>query len=707
MTRRNLLKLGGAAVTLPAMMLQAEDGPSYVRTNSQGAEWSVGNALVERTIRFDAEHGLHTSDWRHKLTGTDFGRRAASARRWGDEFSFRAGDDRLSGRRGFALIGADSMNLAGGKALRLRLRHQGGRFEVAVFYAVYDDHPAVRKWIEITNRAAQAVTLTNLCFESVAAASGPPAEMELWAGYGAAPREIFFTGRVADTALVFRSSRTDEGLVVLNEAPGYLKRTEMASGWGDSIRVMYDTDLFPFARTLAPGESFTSAKSSILFFQDGRGMADRRWVVPSYTSQIILRRGHLARTPWIYNTWEPFERRIDEATCAQLIQVAGKMGMDIFTIDDGWQSEYGSNSENRKNFPGGLQKIRALLDQQHMTLGLWVPLAALSTESPDYRAHPEWVCRDREGRPKFTGTMAGQQAVMCLGSGYRERAVRRLLDLIQTHHPTYLKVDLTTVFNAYGEEPGCTAPGHDHKSWAESLTRIYEGLEYVGERLYREHPEVLVDYTFELWGEKHLIDHALLGVADLDWLSNIEDRGPEQAGPRQARMLLYQRALAIPVETMLIGNLHAATEPIEERFGVAIGSAPLLLGDLRKLSPAQQDWYGEKIRWFKRLRAGASLSDSFFPLGDWAQPGTQTWDGFARLSRGGDGVVVMFRNDSGAKEAVVRLPAPPGAQYTAWSVMGGRVSATVSAEMLQAGWKAPLTDQRRVEVMELSRQEGR
>src|SRR5208283_959860 len=106
---------------------------------------------------------------------------------------------------------------------------------------------------------------------------------------------------------------------------------------------------------------------------------------------------------------------------------------------------------------------------------------------PDYREHPDWVCRDRQGKPKLTGTMAGQQAVMCLGSGYRESAALRLLDLIRIHRPKYLKIDLTTVFNAYGEEPGCSAAGHLHQNWAESLTRIYEGMQYIGERLYREH----------------------------------------------------------------------------------------------------------------------------------------------------------------------------------------------------------------------------
>jgi len=87
-------------------------------------------------------------------------------------------------------------------------------------------------------------------------------------------------------------------------------------------------------------------------------------------------------------------------------------------------------------------------------------------------------------------------------------------------------------------------------------------------------------------------------------------------------MLLYQRALSIPSETMLIGNLRAATRPVEERFGVAIGSGPVLLGDLRDLTAADQQWWGGQVRWFRQLRERARLSDSFFPLGTWQQPGT-------------------------------------------------------------------------------------
>ena len=110
------------------------------------------------------------------------------------------------------------------------------------------------------------------------------------------------------------------------------------------------------------------------------------------------------------------------------------------------------------------------------------------------------------------------------------------------------------------------------------------------DQIYRDHPGVLLDLTFELWGQKHIIDYGLLAAGDLDWLSNVEDGTPGSAGPRQARTLLYLRSLAIPAETMLIGNLQAEMSPIEERLATAMGAGPLFLGDLRKLTAEQHAW---------------------------------------------------------------------------------------------------------------------
>lgn len=227
-------------------------------------------------------------------------------------------------------------------------------------------------------------------------------------------------------------------------------------------------------------------------------------------------------------------------------------------------------------------------------------------------------------------------------------------------------------------------------------------ITYLTGKVYQEHPDVLLDLTFELWGQKHVIDAGLLAAGDLDWMSNVDDTHPDSAGPLQARQLLYQRAASMPVESMLIGNIHAELSTIQERFATAIGSAPLLLGDLRELSPADRQWYHQKISWFKKLRKNTKISESFFPLGSWLQTSPAAWDGFARFARSGNGLIALFRNKSHADEATVKLPLLPAGRYKVRSVISGKdVGIFKNCDWVR-GVPIEFTDAEPVQVLEVA-----
>ncbi len=649
--------------------------PSIVSETLNGERrWTISNGAIRRVIQFHPDSGLVTEEFSALAPRVDFV--SNSPKGFASEFSFRCNNQFCGGGGpGFELSQAPGDEASDGKSLSIGLRHKSIPLEVSVVYAVYDGHPAIRKHLEIRNTGSAKMHLSHLTIESMALSLGPENEVTLLTQYGAIPREIFYTGRSEDAALLLANGRTGNGIAILSEVPGYMKRTEIG-GWDNPnhvrIGVMYDTDIMPFERSIAEGESFTTASVSLIPYCNGGGLNDPHWLLPSYTSKVLMRRVNQHGAPWIYNTWEPFQRTINHDLALKLIDIAGEMGMDIFTIDDGWQQEYGDNAVNMTAFPGGLQPIIAAVESKSMRLGLWIPIASIGGSTPDYRAHPEWAALDQEGKPKITGTAAGPKAVMCMASAYREAAAARIIDAIDKFHLGYVKLDLTTVFNAYGEAPGCWAKGHFHGNWAESLNLIYEGISYVTRKVYERHPDVLLDLTFELWGQKHIIDAGLLAAGDLDWLSNVDDGSPDSAGPLQARQLLYQRAASMPAECMLIGNLHAEQSTIQERFATAIGSAPLLLGDLLKLSAADRHWYREKIAWFKNLRRSTMISESFFPLGSWMQTTSAAWDGFARLARSGSGVIALFRNKSQSAEALVRLPQLPEGRYKLRSVITGK-----------------------------------
>lgn len=416
-----------------------------------------------------------------------------------------------------------------------------------------------------------------------------------------------------------------------------------------------------------------------------------------------MRRVNAHGPPWIYNTWEPFERSINRDIVMQLIDVAASIGMDVFTIDDGWQQEYGDNAVNLTSFPGGLGSILKAVEAKGMRLGLWIPLAAIGPATADCRNHPEWASKDIEGNTKTTGTMGGEKVVMCMATPFRAAAAARVIDAIERFHLAYVKLDITTIFNAYGEAPGCWAKGHDHENWAESLNRIYEGISAMTAMVYEKHPDVLLDLTFELWGQKHVIDAGLLAAGDLDWMSNVDDRNPHSAGTLQARQLLYQRAASMPVESMLIGNIHAGVPTLQDSFATAIGSAPLFLGDLRVLSESDRRWLQEKISWFKKLRHGTPISESFFPLGSWLQPTPVAWDGFARLAHSGDGYLAIFRNKCSDSEAKVQLPLLPQGRFKVHSIFKGKEIGTFSKMDWTQGVGIRLSDIDAADVFEISR----
>jgi alpha-galactosidase len=158
----------------------------------------------------------------------------------------------------------------------------------------------------------------------------------------------------------------------------------------------------------------------------------------------------------------------------------------------------------------------------------------------------------------------------------------------------------------------------------------------------------------------------------------------------------------MPVEAMLIGNLHADLPTIEESFATAIGSAPLLLGDLRKLSDADRQWYHEKIGWFKKLRRSTKISESFFPLGSWLEPSPAAWDGYARLARSGDGMIAVFRNKAQEPSATVRLPLIPAGKFRVRSILTGKELGVFADSDWIRGVPIKFSDAVPVEILEIS-----
>ncbi len=669
--------------------------------------WTMDNGLVRRQLSFSNTSGLLTTSWKNLVDGKEFIDPSLDTMSdYCHEFRFEADGHPYTGTAtDFNLIGArQHIEASGDRMLDLSLSSKDGRVEVVAHYVLPNGMTAVRQYLTIRNVSNTPVTLTHLTIACAAIEPAKPANLIAYGGYGEQPREIFFTGRADDVAILLENAITGDGVASLSEVPGYLKRAEVGVlgkwySWQPGISLMYDTDLVPFEQVVAPNQVFNTAAVSFLLYRRGTSQ-DPHWLIPTYVSQIIARPTAPRPPEWMYNTWEPFHKTVNSKELIDVEKKAAEMGLGIFVIDDGWEQMYGDNTVDTHKFSEGLEPELKLAQKSGMQFGLWSPVALISKNAPVYKNHPEWACHDRNGQPKLS---QGAGVVMDLTSPYKDAVFARLSDLIRKYHLGYIKLDFTTAFNAYGEEPGCYETVAGQKSRGTSYIGNYEALDEIAGRLHSQFPGLLIDYTFELWGKKELIDYGLIKYADLDWMSNVQDHGPTDAGSKAARDLLYQRAMVMPVETMLIGNLQAEAGPWEVQAATEMGSYPLLLGDLRKLSPADVVHYREWVSRFRSLRSRVPLNQSFFPLGSWRQPRSNAWDGFARFARTGEGIVVLFRNDSVARHISFQIPGFPDGDYkmTSWT---SNNSTSANGPELRAGYSVVM-DSGPVTILELTKPE--
>lgn len=186
--------------------------------------------------------------------------------------------------------------------------------------------------------------------------------------------------------------------------------------------------------------------------------------------QFLLSRQALnnaSRKPYIfYNTWNYQERlrnwhkkayleEMNQERMLKEIDVAHKMGIDVFVIDTGWFTRTGDWRVNTARFPDSLKTIKDRLAGYGMKLGLWFDNSA-GIESEIGKAHVD--CRCSAGGKVWDPSVIWETEPahrMCLVSRYWEAFANELIRLHRELGVAYFKWD------AIGQY-GCTDPNHQH-----------------------------------------------------------------------------------------------------------------------------------------------------------------------------------------------------------------------------------------------------
>ena len=674
----------------------------------------AGNGSITRTVNCADGHVLTSSYCVAGDDGTFF-------QEGSKEFSFLADGTELSGESKWKKIKCSTTD--DGLATTISMKSGDGRLAVDLIYTSYPSLALVRKEIRITNTGDNDIRIEGVNVEDVKL-DLDCTHTQLYRSYGRFQALGPCCGNWDDPLMVIHHAREQRGLAVGNESTGIIKRTSV---FEDGTSLCSGTTLpgqdYPFRRWLVPGQSWTSAP---VFTAPYLGRNYQR--VMSTTVQDYIRKymgvriEQIEHKPlFVYNTWVPFYRDIDEKLLYELIDAAAECGIEEFIIDDGWQNSSGSSTARNKSkgkidweintekFPNGLKPIFDRIKERGMKPGIWLSVGRLDRDGEIVKDHPEWIVRDASGNITDLHTGSDSNVTACMGTEWCDYIKDIILHNVHAYGIQYVKLDLAIVTSAYVYDPkhtGCYATDHKfHRDHEESYDVIYEQCMKMFDDLHAAAPGLFIDCTFETAGKLQLMDYGIAKHADGNWLSNVEEESP--AGAMRVRELGWVRSPALPATSLVIVN-QTVDQPLHIlAYKSLMGTLPIMLGDPRKLSAEERAEFKAWTSWVKGLEQKHGIMSFRQDLPGYGMPMVGSWDGYSRINTEtcSGGLVGIFREGSAEATRTVTVQGlEPGAIYSVRRGPDGCETARMTGSELETkGFQVTLEDEYDGELFEVCR----
>ncbi|GGR18569.1 alpha-galactosidase [Deinococcus ruber] len=356
-----------------------------------------------------------------------------------------------------------------------------------------------------------------------------------------------------------------------------------------------------FAWQLEAGQSFQTPACIGGYTAQGFGAASR--ALHEFIRQEVLPDGHALRKV-LYNSWEATFFDVEEASQAELAEVAAGLGVELFVVDDGWF--HGRNSDraglgdwwpDERKFPGGLTPLIERVKALGMEFGLWIEPEMVNPDSDLYRAHPDWVIHF-PSRPR---TEARNQLILNLARSDVQDYLISLLDtLLATHDIRFIKWDM----NRNVSEPGWPDAGADGVHEARELwVRYVQGLYRVWGTLKERHPGVTWQSCSGGGGRADL---GILRLAQQIWISD-----NTHAAARLAIQDGYSRVFPANTMEAWVTDADRGTLPLPFRFHVSMLGTLGLGGHLARWTPEERAVAREQVARYKEVREVIQRGDQY------------------------------------------------------------------------------------------------
>ena len=425
---------------------------------------------------------------------------------------------------------------------------------------------------------------------------------------------------------------------------------------------------------------------------DKLASAYRRFVLTRMSQNRETRQPYIFYNTWAYqerNKWwngATFLASMHQERMLAEIDIAHRMGIEVFVLDTGWYAKTGDWRVSLERFPDGLREIRERLNRYGMKLGLWFSPRQAAVSSRILQDHQDCLMswNGHPGAPHPVWETEDSQE-LCLVSRYWEAFAD---ELIRLHHElgvTYFKWDAIHQY-------GCNDPGHWHGTEANTPQEradcyAFELVRYMArivDRVCAACPDAIVD--FDITEGQRAVGLAFLAAGKYFLINNgpyyqsLDD--PQYApgggmganvfvfpGPARARLcrapLDYDRW--IPSVLFLTHYL-----PDDPEASQMINLASLVLGqngiwgDLLNVSEAGITLFHRVLSLYRQLRDDITLAD---PVRTGIVGGSPEVHEKIN-SESGRGVVALFAGNTGSYSTITAHRVAP----TYWASPGVSVA---------------------------------
>lgn len=279
-----------------------------------------------------------------------------------------------------------------------------------------------------------------------------------------------FENRLAPMGPILAASDGDHSLVIAYEHgsqhPNKFLEFRLAPDRGVTLSAVKGN--YHHGRIIGPDAPFET-----IWFQIGVIDGDEAALAATYRDFILRwqspnpasRRPHIFYNTWNYQerlkNWQkrPYLAEMNETRMLAEIDVAGRMGVEVFVIDTGWYSKTGDWEVDCTRFADGLKSVKAALDSRGMALGLWFNPTIAALTSRMHAEHrdciQEWRGVDHAPHAHWEGEPSQG---LCLASRYADAYAEEMIRLVREVGVTYFKWDAISQQGPYS----CDASGHDH-----------------------------------------------------------------------------------------------------------------------------------------------------------------------------------------------------------------------------------------------------